>query len=168
MKSNTLVRSVIVCWIALAMIVVSSTIVYGMNKADLVEKMAGEAGISTPASAYQSAGVMTVNQGTWLNHPPIVLGGPSSSAADVSATWTALPPYNVLWPLWSPALSPADAAGYIEPPLVMDPFLTPLMVVPGMNGIGVIIMDLSMPGMDGPISDDAVFVTNYVLPWWTI
>lgn len=25
-----------------------------------------------------------------------------------AAYWTALPPYNVLWPLWSPALSPLD------------------------------------------------------------
>lgn len=25
-----------------------------------------------------------------------------------AAYWTALPPYNVLWPLWSPALSPVN------------------------------------------------------------
>ena len=52
--------------------------------------------------------------------------------------WTALPPYNVLWPLWSPALSPPDALGVptplvttltrytvlpVEPAIVWDPAL---------------------------------------------
>jgi hypothetical protein len=31
--------------------------------------------------------------------------------------WAAMPPYNVMWPLWSPALSPVDPAG-IPIPLV--------------------------------------------------
>ncbi|MGA1867843.1 MAG: hypothetical protein ACMUJM_04770 [bacterium] len=30
--------------------------------------------------------------------------------------WTAMPPYNILWPLWSPALSPIDlVTGYTTP-----------------------------------------------------
>lgn len=52
--------------------------------------------------------------------------------------WTPLPPYNVLWPLWSPALSPPDALGVptplvttltrytvlpVEPAIVWDPAL---------------------------------------------
>lgn len=32
--------------------------------------------------------------------------------------WTALPPYNVLWPLWSPALSPLDPVTGAPTPLV--------------------------------------------------
>jgi hypothetical protein len=32
--------------------------------------------------------------------------------------WVALPPYNVLWPLWSPALSPVDPLTGIATPLV--------------------------------------------------
>ena len=32
--------------------------------------------------------------------------------------WTALPPYNLLWPLWSPALSPVDAVTGLATPLV--------------------------------------------------
>ncbi|MGA1796255.1 MAG: hypothetical protein ACMUIL_10390 [bacterium] len=172
MKSNALVRFVMVWWIALAMIVVSTPIAYGMNKADLVEKMAGDAGIViTPPSAYQSVGVLVANQGTWLNHPPIILENPTYNAVEAGATWSNIPPYNVLWPLWSPALSPADAAVYMEAPLVTDTSLVPLMVVPGINGdgvIGVIIMGPSMPGMDGSITDDVNFVTKEVLPWWAL
>ena len=32
--------------------------------------------------------------------------------------WQALPPYNLLWPLWSPALSPADPVTGVPTPLV--------------------------------------------------
>jgi hypothetical protein len=32
--------------------------------------------------------------------------------------WIALPPYNVLWPLWSPALSPVDPLTGLATPLV--------------------------------------------------
>jgi hypothetical protein len=32
--------------------------------------------------------------------------------------WVALPPYNVLWPLWSPALSPVDPLTGLATPLV--------------------------------------------------
>jgi len=50
--------------------------------------------------------------------------------------WVALPPYNILWPLWSPVLSPPNAAGSptplvtsvtrntilpVQPALVLDP-----------------------------------------------
>lgn len=36
----------------------------------------------------------------------------------IAQTWQALPPYNVLWPLWSPALSPVDPVTGIPAPLV--------------------------------------------------
>ncbi|MGA1826454.1 MAG: hypothetical protein ACMUIP_17505 [bacterium] len=32
--------------------------------------------------------------------------------------WQALPPYNVLWPLWSPVLSPPDPASGLPSPLL--------------------------------------------------
>ncbi len=54
----------------------------------------------------------------------------------IAQYWTALPPYNVLWPLWSPALSPPGVGGVptplltsltkntilpVQPSLVWDP-----------------------------------------------
>jgi hypothetical protein len=32
--------------------------------------------------------------------------------------WTALPPYNLLWPLWSPVLSPVNATTGVATPLL--------------------------------------------------
>ncbi|MBN2373156.1 hypothetical protein JXL19_05165 [bacterium] len=34
--------------------------------------------------------------------------------------WQALPPYNILWPLWSPALSPVDPVTGISVPLINE------------------------------------------------
>lgn len=34
--------------------------------------------------------------------------------------WTALPPYNILWPLWSPVLSPPDAVTGLPIPLITN------------------------------------------------
>ncbi len=45
----------------------------------------------------------------------IVLLLPQSLQA---AYWAALPPYNVMWPLWSPALSPPNPATGLPTPLV--------------------------------------------------
>lgn len=42
--------------------------------------------------------------------------------------WASLPPYNTLWPLWSPALSPIDAVSGLPVPLVTQ--LTPSTVLP--------------------------------------
>lgn len=36
----------------------------------------------------------------------------------IAQTWLALPPYNFLWPLWSPALSPVDPATGLKNPIV--------------------------------------------------
>ena len=35
-----------------------------------------------------------------------------------SQNWVALPPYNTLWPLWSPILSPLDATTQLPTPVV--------------------------------------------------
>lgn len=42
--------------------------------------------------------------------------------------WQALPPYNVLWPLWSPVLSPPDPVSGVPIPLVTQ--LTKNTVLP--------------------------------------
>ncbi len=46
--------------------------------------------------------------------------------------WTALPPYNFLWPLWSPALSPLDTAGFATPLISQLTKDTVLPVQPGL------------------------------------
>ena len=125
MESRSSAKLMIVCLVVFGLFIASHTLVWGMNKADLVEKMAGEAGISQVSSySLSTVNFLAVNQGTWLNHPPIIIGGPtqpSVSGTDAYATyWTALPPYNFLWPLWSPALSPTDAAHIIALPLLTE------------------------------------------------
>lgn len=42
--------------------------------------------------------------------------------------WTAMPPYNLLWPLWSPALSPVDTITGLATPLLTQ--LTNATVLP--------------------------------------
>ncbi len=47
--------------------------------------------------------------------------------------WTSLPPYNTLWPLWSPALSPVDPVTGLPVPIVND--LSPATVLPVQPGL---------------------------------
>ncbi|MGA1825451.1 MAG: hypothetical protein ACMUIP_12400 [bacterium] len=48
--------------------------------------------------------------------------------------WQALPPYNTLWPLWSPALSPADPVTGVPTPLVSNLAVdTTLPLMPGLT-----------------------------------
>ena len=47
--------------------------------------------------------------------------------------WTPLPPYNTLWPLWSPALSPANPITGIPSPIVNA--LYPSTVLPVQPGL---------------------------------
>jgi hypothetical protein len=51
----------------------------------------------------------------------------------VAQTWQALPPYNFLWPLWSPALSPVDPATGLKNPIVNA--LYPSTVLPIQPGL---------------------------------
>ena len=37
-----------------------------------------------------------------------------------SQYWAAMPPYNILWPLWSPALSPIDPVTGLTTPLITE------------------------------------------------
>ena len=47
--------------------------------------------------------------------------------------WTALPPYNTLWPLWSPSLSPADDVGNPTPLVTSLTLDTYLPIQPGLT-----------------------------------
>lgn len=47
--------------------------------------------------------------------------------------WTAMPPYNTLWPLWSTALSPIDAVSGLPTPVVTS--LAPKTVLPVQPGL---------------------------------
>ncbi|MGA1825001.1 MAG: hypothetical protein ACMUIP_10105 [bacterium] len=48
-------------------------------------------------------------------------------------TWAALPPYNTLWPLWSPTLSPIDPVTLLPVPIVSS--LAPNTVLPLQPGL---------------------------------
>ena len=45
-----------------------------------------------------------------------------------TVNWQAIPPYNLLWPLWSPVLSPADPVTGLATPLL--PFLDNSTLLP--------------------------------------
>ena len=49
--------------------------------------------------------------------------------------WQALPPYNILWPLWSPALSPPDPLTGVPSPLVTE--LTSNTILPVQPALGL-------------------------------
>ncbi len=55
------------------------------------------------------------------------------SPSRVSAYWHPLPPYNTLWPLWSPILSPVDSLTALPLPIVSE--LTPNTVLPIQPGL---------------------------------
>ncbi|MEW5802556.1 MAG: hypothetical protein AB1847_10705 [bacterium] len=60
---------------------------------------------------------------------PIVFVSPIAQAQN----WINLPPYNTLWPLWSPALSPEDPQTGTSTPVVTN--LTPTTVLPVQPGL---------------------------------
>ncbi|MGA1864012.1 MAG: hypothetical protein ACMUHX_03010 [bacterium] len=47
--------------------------------------------------------------------------------------WAALPPYNLLWPLWSPILSPPDPITGLPSPLTTE--LTSSTILPVQPGL---------------------------------
>lgn len=63
----------------------------------------------------------------------LVVLGLMGSRITVAQTWTALPPYNFLWPLWSPALSPVNPVTGLPTPIVSD--LYPSTVLPAQPGL---------------------------------
>ncbi|MCL6583572.1 MAG: hypothetical protein K6U11_08025 [bacterium] len=75
--------------------------------------------------------------GAWLLIIFMVILGFSSMVQAVpggsGANWAALPPYNTLWPLWSPALSPINPATGLPTPIVSN--LAPSTVLPVQPGL---------------------------------
>ena len=63
----------------------------------------------------------------------LLFGFTLNGMAQAQDYWTALPPYNTLWPLWSPALSPVDAATGLPVPVVSS--LEPSTVLPVQPGL---------------------------------
>jgi hypothetical protein len=59
----------------------------------------------------------------------ILIGSPAVQAQ----YWTPIPPYNLLWPLWSPALSPPDPVTGVPTPLVS--YLTQNTILPAQPAI---------------------------------
>lgn len=64
---------------------------------------------------------------------PIGAQIPITIVPTTTANWAALPPYNTLWPLWSPALSPVNPATGIPTPVVSN--LYPGTVLPVQPGL---------------------------------
>jgi len=56
-----------------------------------------------------------------------------SSPMVQAATWVNLPPYNTLWPLWSPPLSPVNPLTGLPTPIVSN--LRPSTVLPVQPGL---------------------------------
>ncbi|MEW6379718.1 MAG: hypothetical protein AB1611_08930 [bacterium] len=76
----------------------------------------------------------------WAQVAPAVVTTPVTTTAPTIVTttpttqnWAAMPPYNTLWPLWSPALSPVNPATGQPTPLVTS--LTPSTVLPVQPGL---------------------------------
>ncbi|MBN2373577.1 hypothetical protein JXL19_07315 [bacterium] len=64
---------------------------------------------------------------------------PGSRTA-MAQSWQALPPYNLMWPLWSPVLSPPDPVTGIPTPLISElsrNTILPVQPVLAMNPYGV-------------------------------
>ena len=55
------------------------------------------------------------------------------SPSMVIAYWQPLPPYNTLWPLWSPVLSPTDPLTSIPVPIISE--LIPQTILPVQPGL---------------------------------
>ena len=64
--------------------------------------------------------------------------------------WVAMPPYNVLWPLWSPILSPLNAAG-IPTPLVTELTRNTILPVQPCIAYDPYILDLPGPATGWPM-----------------
>ncbi|MGA1868127.1 MAG: hypothetical protein ACMUJM_06220 [bacterium] len=63
----------------------------------------------------------------------LLYSSPSRAVPFNKWTWMPLPPYNTLWPLWSPALSPINPITLLPDPIVNS--LTPNTVLPSQPGL---------------------------------
>ncbi len=83
--------------------------------------------------------------------------------------WVPIPPYNLLWPLWSPALSPVSPVTGVPTPLVStvtnDTFLPKEPVLlwdPVLRGFPYVVYNIPQPGGQGLVYFDQYFGIN---PW---
>jgi hypothetical protein len=58
----------------------------------------------------------------------VVIGGLLKDSTTEAQYWALMPPYNVLWPLWSPILSPVNPVTGLATPLVSE--LTASTILP--------------------------------------
>ena len=83
--------------------------------------------------------------------------------------WVAMPPYNLLWPLWSPALSPANPVTGVPTPLLTsltsNTFLPkePVMLWdPVLRGFPYLLYNIPQPLGGGMVFFDQYYGMN---PW---
>ncbi|MGA1790216.1 MAG: hypothetical protein ACMUIM_01920 [bacterium] len=86
-------------------------------------------------------------------------------------TWIAMPPYNIMWPLWSPTLSPPDPVTGLPTPLISELARNTILPVQPVMGycptsyewaMGVPIPWLFYNGPTGVVFFDALYGLN---PW---
>lgn len=101
----------------------------------------------------------------------IGLGGINPLFRIADQNWQALPPYNILWPLWSPTLSPPDPLTGVPVPLIAElasDTILPVQPVMGWNPNSYEWpMSITMPwlfynGPTGVVFFDAFYGLN---PW---
>jgi hypothetical protein len=98
-----------------------------------------------------------------------------SSPAVQAQYWVPLPPYNLLWPLWSPALSPPDPVTGVPTPILgavtTDTFLPQepiLLWDPALRGFPYMLYNIPEPLGGGVIFFDLYFGLNKWPPSYLI
>ncbi|MGA1794607.1 MAG: hypothetical protein ACMUIL_02005 [bacterium] len=92
-----------------------------------------------------------------------------ASPAVQAQNWVPIPPYNLLWPLWSPALSPPDAVTGIPIPLLNSlnsqtllPVQPVLMWDPVIRDFPYMLYNIPQPLGGGMVFFDQYYGLN---PW---
>ena len=70
----------------------------------------------------------------------LIIAGLLIGQMAMAQTWYAMPPYNIMWPLWSPTLSPPDPVTGVPTPLITElssSTILPVQPVLGMNPYGI-------------------------------
>ncbi|MBN2372205.1 hypothetical protein JXL19_00250 [bacterium] len=87
----------------------------------------------------------------------------------MAQNWQALPPYNLLWPLWSPALSPPNPATGVPTPLLSSvtkntflPIMPVLLWDPLLRDFPYILYNIPQPFGGGMVFFDQYYGLN---PW---
>ena len=95
----------------------------------------------------------------------LLIGSPALNAQN----WQPLPPYNLLWPLWSPVLSPANPVTGIPTPILSSltsqtylPLEPVLLWDPVLRGYPYILYNIPQPLGGGMVFFDQYFGLN---PW---